>query len=798
MHGLIHIALRELVLQLRSQGFWELIVERTLEQLEHLDDPREDHLLEMRAYTDETTDVLLAHAFAVLRCDRTAGMLLLGDRHVRWLAEAGYISFLTQLRRGDVLELIESISKLHAHLERSFEHALLPAIKVFAPDGARAPFVLAYTGERTCTAPLFEGALVAAAELLCGTRLRLEPAEPPPAGCDVAWRVTVVDDARPVELADALPLSPERARKFAELHESIMLMPAPTHTPHATSLGGGAGEAGAGAAAMDVAYAGLALSMRKRGTRRESDPEVFRPRAHGDLRNVLLAQVERTHANAMASEYPPRALLRTVHPSEVSSDYTDPTQLAAVSEFWAQSSGQLEHFLLSTSAAPGAPGSPARGGGASARSDMLVFVSHAWPSPDGFAGAAGLPLTYAQAKASELGNAVSDLRRTRADGPDEVVNVRLWIDKACVAQEPAAKRNVYLSYIQDFILLSDEMIALLPWTYFERIWCMFEWACFLAAKQPRYLHVACEFMLTHDSAPMYVRAIRDLSVEHAHCTVAADRLILVAMINSSFRSVAAFELFAKVTAVALLARTTAKQAGRSGVDEFAQTWVELAVELKQPRLAAALRAAECARWRAQSHEHASSWLPESTFRRRRSVVAEPAAPVAPVALASSDALPGAASVDVGAAGAQPAAHARIADAHALGTAPISVASTPETPHWWQTLRRARARTRDAPPDARRAAAAARNARRARAPGAALAPARNKPRVELWQRRSWRDAYLLYVDRWFESEIEPLLLELKEHCVLAPKRRFARKKGESCGSVAPASPSARDREGYSSS
>ena len=227
---------------------------------------------------------------------------------------------------------------------------------------------------------------------------------------------------------------------------------------------------------------------------------------------------------------------------------------------------------------------------------------------------------------------------------------------------------------------------------------MFEWACFLAAKQPRYLHVACEFMLTHDSAPMYVRAIRDLSVEHAHCTVAADRLILVAMINSSFRSVAAFELFAKVTAVALLARTTAKQAGRSGVDEFAQTWVELAVELKQPRLAAALRAAECARWRAQSLVHASSWLPESTFRKTPTTAAAAAVP-------NALCLPGGGSTDSVGEGGCPG-----------------------------------------PSDAR-------------------------PRVvELWQRRSWRDAYLICVDRWFTGEIEPLLLEIKKRCVLPAERR----------------------------
>jgi hypothetical protein len=217
----------------------------------------------------------------------------------------------------------------------------------------------------------------------------------------------------------------------------------------------------------------------------------------------------------------------------------------------------------------------------------LVCVSRAWSAPADWAAAVGDSLPYAEAKASELAYAVSDLTRLRGRGER-----RLWVDKGCVPQSPLALRLAFIERIRDYISLADEMVVLRSWHYLGRLWCLFVWACFLAFKAPSQLHLAIEVFLTAQSAPLFAAAIRDLSVSARECAVAEDRAFVRQMIDACFSSISDVERFAKLTAIALLARATIRRAGRTGEDEHAARWIDHAAELGQPTLAAALRTAD--------------------------------------------------------------------------------------------------------------------------------------------------------------------------------------------------------------
>ena len=53
----------------------------------------------------------------------------------------------------------------------------------------------------------------------------------------------------------------------------------------------------------------------------------------------------------------------------------------------------------------------------------------------------------------------------------------------------------HVARIEGFLKRCDGMVVLFSWHYFERLWCVFEWACFLVWHEPQSLHVC-------DAAPL--------------------------------------------------------------------------------------------------------------------------------------------------------------------------------------------------------------------------------------------------------------------------------------------------------
>jgi hypothetical protein len=203
------------------------------------------------------------------------------------------------------------------------------------------------------------------------------------------------------------------------------------------------------------------------------------------------------------------------------------------------------------------------------------------------------------------GNKVTTFPYCGGDRSESWKEVLFWVDKCCIPQgHPLIKE--YFSRLEDFLRRSDGMVVLLTWEYFSRLWCIYEWASFLVYHPAKDVDICADFFLKPATQSLYLRCIANFSVAKANCDVESDRVILQAKILQHFVSVDAFELFAKSTAVALLAKTAARRGGRNQSDyesEFVP-WIDLAVELDLIGLADALKTACPIAWRSS----ARAWL----------------------------------------------------------------------------------------------------------------------------------------------------------------------------------------------
>jgi hypothetical protein len=85
------------------------------------------------------------------------------------------------------------------------------------------------------------------------------------------------------------------------------------------------------------------------------------------------------------------------------------------------------------------------------------------------------PPAYEDAKAHELAEvAIAAIaRKAGIDGEDPLTAWRsqmLWVDKACIPQDNAEVKAQCIRSLERFIALSDNVVVLLSWSYFTRLW----------------------------------------------------------------------------------------------------------------------------------------------------------------------------------------------------------------------------------------------------------------------------------------------------------------------------------------
>eukprot|EP00658_Telonema_sp_P-2_P052487 TRINITY_DN4070_c0_g1_i16.p1 TRINITY_DN4070_c0_g1~~TRINITY_DN4070_c0_g1_i16.p1 ORF type:complete len:929 (-),score=262.74 TRINITY_DN4070_c0_g1_i16:358-3144(-) len=272
-------------------------------------------------------------------------------------------------------------------------------------------------------------------------------------------------------------------------------------------------------------------------------------------------------------------LMRGVPATSVSAAWDQLGALDAASKFWGSNDADAMDYWKSSST-----------------EGVTRFVSHPWQPPEDWNSVMGSCCQYSDIKATELNIVALDLANSLNVPLDDIT---FWIDKACIPQRHALM-PLCVELIEEFLKRSDGMVVLLTWEYFQRLWCVYEWATFLIHHDPKSIDICVTGFLRPGNAHLFLQSIEEFSIDAAKCAHEPDREMLKAKVAQYYTSEKAFEDFAKSTAIGLIAVTAVRKAARKEqMDENngLQPWVELAERLGFAALASALTKAEPEKWR---------------------------------------------------------------------------------------------------------------------------------------------------------------------------------------------------------
>ncbi|KAJ8598716.1 hypothetical protein CTAYLR_010776 [Chrysophaeum taylorii] len=303
--------------------------------------------------------------------------------------------------------------------------------------------------------------------------------------------------------------------------------------------------------------------------------EAITPRTKSALDKLAAAVRE--------ADDPTDLLMRAVAAERVAADWFDADAMGRTSVFWTKNRGHTTDYKMSH---------PAK--------RATRFVSHSWSPPEDWD--MFMSSAYSDIKASELAIAAQDitaaasLPKTTTKNPCWKKDCTFWIDKCCIPQNHPLMIDC-VDNLELFLRRCDGMVVLLSWNYFNRTWCVYEWAEFLVSHHPRTVHMCVEAFLNPATLALYISSIEFLSVEKTQCQYETDREILRTKIESYYKSVHEFENFVKITAISIIAKSAARKASRGSYSHEFQPWVDLARRLNFCALASALDAAQPAAWR---------------------------------------------------------------------------------------------------------------------------------------------------------------------------------------------------------
>ena len=198
-----------------------------------------------------------------------------------------------------------------------------------------------------------------------------------------------------------------------------------------------------------------------------------------------------------------------------------------------------------------------------------VFVSHTWydqvfingvklisenrrrarnlPTPDESVAKKEIETTFYDLKCSGLLKGVRQLALrdiSSLEGSDtfpaDIKKWRIWMDLVCIDQYDETHKAHVTGLLEVYMREAKSMVVLLSPAYFTRLWCVFEYCCFLAfgdmSRIAVYAWGFCDQLTVAGSersaAPEAVRALstslpdslRKFSVHSAECSFACDKV----------------------------------------------------------------------------------------------------------------------------------------------------------------------------------------------------------------------------------------------------------------------------------
>jgi len=575
MHGLIHVVLKDFILSRFGEGTWRSV----LGELRVTDDAA---VLDLKQY-DDAISVAAVHAVVtVLATTWDDALRALGAHLVEYTYTGGHLRMLESM--GDNLkEFLRNLNHMHNHLERKMRGSMFPSFHI--TDEEEGGFRLSYASVRgTALAALVEGVLPAAARLLHAQAVAMQLEAKPVLGFSATWKVrlgSLSSATAPPAVADQRGA----AVRGAVWHHALVSFfgccarPATGGTgveevhAHVPSSCGRAPEA-SGALCSLAGPRSDCLS----GPSSDPAPEP----ESSDALNSWLDELER---KAKGAARPADLLMRAVPTGRVCASWDDDS-LSQAEDFWRSNVGGIRHFQL-----------------ASPASRATRFISHSWFEPANWKEIMGLKCSYAAMKCTELQLAATEIG---ADSACNLEDITFWIDKCCIPQQHSLK-EVCITMIEEFLDRCDGMVVLLTWEYFQRLWCVYEWAAFLVRQPLDNITICMETFLRPSSRHLYIEAIRNLTLDNCKCSHEPDRCLLKQKVAQYYTSEANFVELAQCSAIALIVRTVCRGASR-GVhfwEEEVVPYVKLARELKLDHLAEALESAEPWEWRMRAMEAAS-------------------------------------------------------------------------------------------------------------------------------------------------------------------------------------------------
>ena len=628
MHGLVHVVFKSFVVENFGTARWQEI----LEKAGVVD---ESAFLALEQQEDELTLTAVTTACEVLAVPVDTALELFGAHFFDFVYDQGNFSRLLHSIGPTLRDLLSNLNALHHNIERDIPAAIFPHIEIRhdgAPTDGQGPttLYLSYTSVRgSVLAPLLRGLLCRLAEVMFSQHLTFteldnathargldgpakewaEAGKLPPTTHRqrLVWRLQLVDivcnDHQDSDDQDVETDNGESTVKSAISSEAPAVVRLRSSSPskfypRSMSLKKGLGLASrryptllihsvlascCSSKMMDAVISPLPVA--RSSPVQEPAPEIRR--VFHDKRQRVLEVLDLRPPSSVPSfvktvgSYPDmraavaQALFRAAPAAMVSAEWTDFEALRKAREFWSLHSklGVL-YASHSVDAFEGTRGKRS--------SNQVLFVSHCWAKPERWEEVMGPSSDYAETKAAEVCIAAKDMAYATWGDSTRWREINLWVDKCCIPQQYDPQLREYsVHLIEEFIQFSDGLIVQLSWNYFTRLWCVYEWACFLRFHDITDITLCVDPYLREGSFPLLLDAIRTFRLADCDCTEPADRDVVYEKVATYFSCSHAFERLVKFSAISLVARSLVERRhGTSSVFALLKPWADLAKELQ--------------------------------------------------------------------------------------------------------------------------------------------------------------------------------------------------------------------------
>mmetsp|Transcript_28236 Transcript_28236/g.50959 ORF Transcript_28236/g.50959 Transcript_28236/m.50959 type:complete len:709 (-) Transcript_28236:310-2436(-) len=611
MHGLIHLVFKEFVVAKFGSQTWSKVLRKC-----SCDD--EDSVIEMRQYEDSLTLQIIGAGIEVTGVSFDGGVELFGRFFVGYLAQQGWVAMLTSMG-SNFREFVQNLNEMHHILERDFRSSIFPFFSTSEDESGN--LLLSYTSRRFLPS-LVRGILGELAAVLF--KVKAEFVE---LSTDKISRVTWSVKFSQLAVAGELEETPKPQRCFGwfQLHEALTSMC--RGLPGVEALTCCSANTAEVEAITEVVA--VSLTLPQTAMKREEDRDVESEASPQRSRSFLQSPMHRSSpgeevqaGNALTSvtmirhQYgiePTRhladwlsvldldhrlelaeALIRAVPASKVSCQWYELGGLAITqTSFW-DPQLRLSDFY-SWSDCWRHEGEERSATSTSTSEGPFHFVSHSWWPPQDWHQIMGERCFYADIKAAELCIAAKDLCAEYLHDASRWEEARFWIDKCCIRQGDQEFMSLSIQLIEEFLQLCDGMVVLFSWSYLTRLWCVYEWACFLVFHEPENLVICIDSFYRDSTEDKFLDAVRSFSVDGCQCTDPSDWKILEKKIDEYYGCRENFERFLRVSVIAITARSLAARGARSKLG--LTKWVKLAQDLGFEELAKALSVADPSAWR---------------------------------------------------------------------------------------------------------------------------------------------------------------------------------------------------------